>query len=85
MAMPRPVPVIPLTVEVVGNVTGCYERCLAGMRLTPGAHVPPALNDKIRDQFAEYVSNFVDFQNTVIQYDESMLANFGTFMDNYEE
>lgn len=76
---------IKITVETLGNITGCYERCLAGMRLTPGAHVPPALNDKIRDQFSEYVSNFVDFQNTVIQYDESMLANFGTFMDNYEE
>ena len=76
---------IPLTVEVVGNVTGCYERCLAGMRLTPGAHVPADLNRKIRAQFADYVINFVEFQNILKTDDESMLANFGLFMDNYIE
>lgn len=76
---------IPLTVEVVGNVTGCYERCLAGMRKAPGARVPPEINRAIRDQFADYVANFVDFQNILTPDDESMLANFGTFMDNYEE
>lgn len=76
---------IPLTVEVVGNVTGCYERCLAGMRKTPGIHIHAELNRAIRDQFADYVANFIDFQNILTPDDESMLANFGTFMDNYEE
>lgn len=76
---------IPLTVEVVGNVTGCYERCLAGMRKTPATHVPAELNRMVRDQFADYVENFVDIQNILKNDDESMLANFGTFMDGYEE
>ena len=76
---------IPLTVEVIGNITGCYERCLTGMRKTPGIHVPPELNRQVKEQFADYVANFVDFQNFLKSEDESMLANFGTFMDNYEE
>ena len=76
---------IPLTVEVVGNVTGCYERCLAGMRKTPGVNVPAALNQKIRAQFSDYVNNFVEFQNILKSDDESMLANFGSFMDGYKD
>ena len=76
---------IPLTVEVVGAITGCYERCLAGMRKTPGIRVPAELNRRIKEQFKEYISNFIDFQNYLKADDESMLANFGTFMDNYEE
>ena len=76
---------IPLTVEVVGNVTGCYERCLTGMRKTPGVCVPAELNRIVRGQFADYIENLIDFQSFLKDYDESMLANFGTFMDNYEE
>lgn len=76
---------IPLTVEVVGSITGCYERCLAGMRKTPGVRVAPEINRILRDQFAEYVADFVDFQNFLKADDESMLANFGTFMEGYEE
>ena len=74
-----------ITVEVLGNVTGCYERCLIGMRKTPATHVPPDLNRQIRAQFSEYISDFLDFQSYLSQEDESMIANFGTFMDGYEE
>ena len=35
-----------MSVEVLGNMTGCYERCLAGMRKTPGVKVPAELNRK---------------------------------------
>ena len=76
---------IPLTVEVVGNITGCYERCLANMRKTPGTHIPASLNRKIKEQFADYIENYVAFQCVLKDDDESMLANFGTFMDGYEE
>ena len=74
-----------ITTEVLGNTTGCYERCLIGMRREPATHVPPELNRKIRDQFSDYISDFLDFQSFLAQDDDSMIANFGTFMDGYEE
>lgn len=76
---------IPLTVEVLGAMTGCYERCLQNMRRTPPVHVPADLNRKVRDQFADYIANFLDFESYLCKSDESMLANFGTYMDGYEE
>ena len=75
----------PVTVELVGNITGCYERCLAGMRRTPATHVPPELNRIVREQFAEYLSNFLDYQTTIASEDVSALADFGSFMEGYEE
>lgn len=74
-----------VTVEMLGNVTGCYERCLAGMRKTPGTHVPAALNRAVREQFADYVRNFVDCQAVLSGDDETAVADFGTYMDLYEE
>lgn len=76
---------IPFTTEVLGAMTGCYERCLQGMRKTPAVHVPAELNRKIRDQFADYISNFLDYESYLSTTDESMIANFGTYMDGYEE
>ena len=74
-----------ITVEMLGNVTGCYERCLAGMRKTPGTHVPAALNRAVREQFADYVRNFIDCQAVLSGDDETAVADFGTYMDFYEE
>ena len=74
-----------ITTEVLGNTTGCYERCLIGMRRDPATHVPAELNRKIRDQFSDYLSDFLDFQSFLSQDDDSMIANFGTYMDGYEE
>ena len=74
-----------ITVEVLGNTTGCYERCLIGMRHTPATHVPAALNRKIHEQFTDYINEFMDFQSFLSLEDDSMIANFGTFMDGYEE
>ena len=76
---------IPLTVEVLGAMTGCYERCLQGMRKTPAVHVPAELNRKVKEQFADYISNFLDFESYLSKSDESMLANLGTYMDGYKE
>ena len=76
---------IRLTTEVLGNATGCYERCLAGMRKTPGVEVPKGFNRELRDQFKDYVENFLDYQAIVSASDESRLADFGTYMDGYEE
>lgn len=74
-----------ITVEVLGNTTGCYERCLIGMRRTPATHVPADLNRQIRAQFSDYINDFLDFQSFLSRDDESMIAKFGTFMDGYEE
>ena len=76
---------IPFTVEMLGAMTGCYERCLQGMRKTPGVHVPADLNRQVRDQFADYIENFLDYESFLSKTDESMIANFGTYMDGYEE
>ena len=74
-----------ITVEVLGNTTGCYERCLVGMRRQPATHVPADLNRKVHELFADYIAEFLDFQSFLSREDDSMIANFGTFMDGYEE
>ena len=76
---------LPFTVEVLGAMTGCYERCLQGMRKTPPVHVPADLNRTVKEQFSDYISNFLDYEKYLSKSDESMIANFGTFMDGYEE
>lgn len=76
---------LPFTVEMLGAMTGCYERCLQGMRKTPAVHVPADLNRRVRDQFSDYISNFLDYESYLSKSDESMLANLGTYMDGYEE
>ena len=75
---------IRFSVEVLGNMTGCFERCLAGMRKTPGVCVPADLNRKVKEQFADYISNFLDYQ-TFVKEDDSATADFGTYMDEYVE
>lgn len=76
---------IPVTVEVLGSVTGCYERCLVGIRREPGVHVPPELNRAVRDQFAPWLDNYIAFQRYLSPDDLSTVADFGNYMDNYTE
>lgn len=74
-----------VTVEVLGNVTGCYDYCLSCMRKIPATHVPADLNRQVRDLFMTYVLNFFDYQRHATHRDGSALADFGTYMDGYEE
>ena len=76
---------IPITVETLGLITGCYERCLIGLQKSHGVHVAPELNSMLREQFAPYVQNFADCRDIFTVSDESALVNFGSYMDNYEE
>lgn len=76
---------IPVTVETIGTITGCYERCLAGMRKMPGVTVPAELNRQVKEQFAMYLESFMPFQKFLSMDDESALVDFGTYMDNYIE
>lgn len=76
---------ITLTAEMVGNITGCYERCLRGMAKTPGVHVPPTLNRAVRAQFDDYAREFARYQLALYADDDSPVVDFGTYMDGYEE
>ena len=76
---------IPITVETLGLITGCYERCLVGLQKSHGVHVAKELNSMLREQFAAYVQNFDDCRTILTQNDDSALVNFGSYMDNYEE
>ena len=76
---------IPLTIEVVGNMTGCYERCLSGMRKEPAVSVSPELNRKVRELFADHIENFLNFQRHFATGDETTLADFGKYMNKYED
>ena len=74
-----------LTVEVLGNLTGCYDYCLTCMRRTPGVTVPIELNRTVRNQFMPYIVNFFEYQRYAMRKDGSALADLGTYMDGYEE
>lgn len=76
---------IPLTVEVVGNMTGCYERHLSKIRKEPSVYVPPEMNRKVKELFADHIKNFIDFERYFATSDETTLADFGQYMDKYED
>ena len=70
--------------EVLGNMTGCYERCLLGMRKTPGTNVPAELNKMVKEQLNDYIENYLDYL-TFVKEDNSATADFGTYMEGYVE
>ena len=74
-----------LTTEVLGNLTGCHDCCLASMRRLPAVNVPAELNRTLRDQFFPYVVNFFEYQRNARLVDVSGIADFGSYMDGYEE
>ena len=76
---------ITITTELLGNVTGCYERCQGCIRQTPGAKVPPELNRLVRQQFEEYVNELRGFQSFLSKDDHTGPVDFGTYFDFYEE
>ena len=76
---------LPFTVELLGNMTGCYEHCLNCMKNTPGTNVPAELNRKVKEQFKEYAENFIRFQLVLSSDDTSRFCIFGSYMDNYRE
>ena len=74
-----------LTVEMFGNVTGCYDYCMSCMRKLPGVHVSPELNRQLRNQFMPYIKNLFDFLRYASLKDGSALADLGHYMEGYEE
>ena len=76
---------IRLSYDLLGNLTGCNNDCLQIMSNVPAAHVPAELNRAVKDQFSGYVADIVYCKDILTQGDESPLADFGTYMDGYEE
>ena len=76
---------IRLTMEVLGNLTGCYDHCLSCIRKLPAVHVPAELNRIVRDNFMDYIVNFFEYQRIVMHSDGSAVADLGRYMDGYEE
>lgn len=73
----------PVTVETIGNVTGCFGGCLSRMKQLPGAHVPAELNRKVKERFSESMADFLRYQPVISSEDSSPLADFGSYMDGY--
>ena len=78
---------LPLTIESIGCMTGCYDSCLLKMRNTPGVHIPAEMNRQVRDQFHDYVTTYINFLSTHPFPNDLYLtlANYGSYMDYYEE
>lgn len=76
---------IRLTKDVLANLTGIFNQCLTCIRRTPGTSVPAAVNRFVRGQFMPFVINYFDYYMLVRPEDGSAIADFGTFMDGYEE
>jgi len=76
---------IRLTVEMLGNITGCYDYCLSCMRKQPPVNVPAELNRKIRDQLMPYIKNLFDYLRYASRKDGSALADLGNYMEGYVE
>lgn len=76
---------IQITTELLGNLTGCYERCVAALRNTPGVDVPPELNRQVRAQFEPHIRNFLDYQVFALDSSYGAPIDFGTYMDGYKE
>lgn len=74
-----------LTTEMLGNITGCYDYCLACIRRQPGVKVPAEMNRKVRDQFMPYILNYFAFQRYAALKDPSADADLGSYMEGYEE
>ena len=74
-----------ITTEMLGNLTGCFDYCLSCMRRIPAVSVPAEMNRLVRDQFMDYIKNFFEYYRDASLSDGSALADFGSYMDGYEE
>ena len=75
-----------LALEVLQHaVEKCTGVKLQMIRPKELASVPADLNRQIKEQFSDYISNFLSVQAILSRGDESALADFGTYMDYYSE
>ena len=76
---------IKLTVDFISKITGFDSHCLSCIRQQPSVVVPAELNRKVKEQFAPYVNNLLEFQKYAQLKDNSAIADFGSYMDGYVE
>ena len=76
---------IRLTVDALASITGCYHSCLTRMRSLPPIHIPAELNRAVRDLFRPYILSYFEFRRYASITDGSELADFGSYMEGYEE
>ena len=74
-----------VTEDLVENLTGVQNQFIVAMRRTPGVAVPAKINRFVSNLFLPFAVNFYEFYRDVKPFDGSALADFGTYMDNYEE
>lgn len=75
---------ISLTIERLGSLTGCYERCLKSIRKLPAVHVSPDLNRQIREQFHDCLDDFIELEK-LLEDDDLTIADLGNYMNGYED
>lgn len=75
---------IPVTLNVLADITGCTGECVEGLQTLPGVHVPPALNAQAKALFAPHIGEYIRFYKAAKQ-DHSPVIDFGSFMDGYTE
>ena len=74
-----------ITMDLLANMTGMFDQSLIAMRRIPETHVPAKLNRFVRNQFAPFLLNLFDYYQYMMPKDGTALADFGSFMDGYEE
>lgn len=76
---------LPLTMNVLTDITGCSDACVDELREIPGTNVPADINRKVRDQFARGINEYIRFHHASAKADKSPIVNFGSFMEGYAE
>ena len=76
---------IPPTEGNIGRAMGCFQPCLETIKNTPGIRISGDLNIILKEQFSDYVNNYIEMQETFALIDNSPIADLGTYLDNYEE
>lgn len=76
---------LPLTMNVLSNVTGCSQECVEDMQNIPGVSVSAELNRAVRDLFAPHIKEYVAFHLSSLKPDRSPLVDFGSYMEGYIE
>lgn len=76
---------VPVTLNVLADITGCTGECVEGLQNLPGVNVPAELNAQAKALFAPGINEYVRFHKALPKADNSPIIDFGTFMDNYRD
>ena len=75
----------PITLDMLVETTGCSDSCVDELQHIPGAHVPAALNNQVREIYAPHIQEYISYHFSPFKADHSHVVDFGSFMDYYEE